>query len=1209
MTEIKTSINIEKNSPVVIEDISATDQEQTLKTCEQILRNTDTSVRVKDQSEKYLEKQTNKDNLFNEGIVVMNQGTNLQNVLDEEIYLKRKQSEENLEDNDGNEIEKAGQPVCHVTFDQSLYMKASEIIAASPELKTCLVTRLGGFQLIMSYMGAIGYIMDGSGLDVLWQTVCADDLRWNAHINKIVKKANSTLGFVKRNLYSCSEQTKHAAYVTIVRPHLEYASAVWDPYIQDQINSIEAVQRRAVSNKRKRNHVDTNQLRQKLSSLIDKDCDIHNIQVDLLIKNFVDVIERASVDVAAFRTGKLWINYIRQITILKLFIHAERSGDWYLHLYPISQMIPYLHAAGRTQYAKSARLYHQTMKTVQSVMSEDDYARFTTHGYFTIRRTHHFWSGIFTDQTIEQNLMRMLKSAGGMTHGREITESTLTNWVHSFPFTIPICKSIEQFTNINCTSSYQHRDLNAGSESKDKRDHETFYMWLSAHSPFVYTCESVVCLSTGMVAGKIVNCDNAFEVGCIAASDMTNGNFSDVKLKRNDKVKNIAKMEVYLSYELAPQPPSLFLDGLMRKSPKSELGQLFRSKAPLESCFPDDAMYIVDGGYLLRVVIWPANPTYSQVCDSYVSYTERHYGNEAIVVFDGYECTTSTKSAEQKRRATKSSSRDIMFDESMQTVTTQSAFSSNDRNKTRLISMLVQQFKDKFIKTRQATADADRLIVETALSESGNSHPVVVIGTDTDLLVMLISLAPPDCGMYMLCSTNPIALYSITLIQNAVGNKKPHLLFAHSVTGCDTVSALFGLGKKKAIDILDQYTDDDSLDVFINETSSKVKITSVGEKFILKLYGAPKSVDKLDKQRYLSYNKSIRRSSLTTAFKLESLPPTSRAAYFHLLRTYLQVQQWIGNTPDATKWGWYLQDDTLKPVETDQPAAPDTLLKMVACSCDKILNYDDLVEQKIGQFGKAQAIFIFLICLPAAIPAPMAYFAQIFLTATPDHWCYVPELADVNLTIEQIRKLTIPHQDSTHSQCKMYDVNFTSYLNQSEGNLTADPTWKTTSCKNGWIMSNFGVVIGGILYAWISDKYGRRMGILVPVLVLISSGIISAFCPEIFSWMILRTIQISCLSLFLTNYVYSIEIVGKKYRSTAAILMAFAFCSCVMIVSGLAYLTKEWKYLTLAICVPSVVALPLICRLVVEMRKLVFKKQIKIYEYLLLNTGSNINEE
>ena len=120
-----------------------------------------------------------------------------------------------------------------------------------------------------------------------------------------------------------------------------------------------------------------------------------------------------------------------------------------------------------------------------------------------------------------------------------------------------------------------------------------------------------------MIAGKTVNCDNAFEVGCIAASAMTNGNFSDVKLKCNDKVKTIAstantvtirnervtinpdvlfsritcilrdssEMEVYLSYELAPQPPSLFQDGLMRKSPKSASGQLLRSKARLSLAF------------------------------------------------------------------------------------------------------------------------------------------------------------------------------------------------------------------------------------------------------------------------------------------------------------------------------------------------------------------------------------------------------------------------------------------------------------------------------------------------------------------------------------------------------------------------------------------------------------------------------------------------
>ena len=64
-------------------------------------------------------------------------------------------------------------------------------------------------------------------------------------MENIVVKANKSLGFVRRNLYPYSESTKRLAYVTIIRPKLEYATAVWDPYRQEQIASIEAVQRRA----------------------------------------------------------------------------------------------------------------------------------------------------------------------------------------------------------------------------------------------------------------------------------------------------------------------------------------------------------------------------------------------------------------------------------------------------------------------------------------------------------------------------------------------------------------------------------------------------------------------------------------------------------------------------------------------------------------------------------------------------------------------------------------------------------------------------------------------------------------------------------------------------------------------------------------------------------------------------------------------------
>jgi hypothetical protein len=74
----------------------------------------------------------------------------------------------------------------------------------------------------------------------------SQDLKWNQHINNIAAKANRTLGFVRRNLKSCSRHIKTVAYKTLIRPILEYSASIWDPYTQLLINKLEAVQRRAV---------------------------------------------------------------------------------------------------------------------------------------------------------------------------------------------------------------------------------------------------------------------------------------------------------------------------------------------------------------------------------------------------------------------------------------------------------------------------------------------------------------------------------------------------------------------------------------------------------------------------------------------------------------------------------------------------------------------------------------------------------------------------------------------------------------------------------------------------------------------------------------------------------------------------------------------------------------------------------------------------
>jgi hypothetical protein len=68
---------------------------------------------------------------------------------------------------------------------------------------------------------------------------------WDDHVNSICSKANSALGFLRRNLKVSSSSIRERAYKAFVRPILEYAPSVWDPYEEKHKTAIEKVQRRA----------------------------------------------------------------------------------------------------------------------------------------------------------------------------------------------------------------------------------------------------------------------------------------------------------------------------------------------------------------------------------------------------------------------------------------------------------------------------------------------------------------------------------------------------------------------------------------------------------------------------------------------------------------------------------------------------------------------------------------------------------------------------------------------------------------------------------------------------------------------------------------------------------------------------------------------------------------------------------------------------
>ena len=71
------------------------------------------------------------------------------------------------------------------------------------------------------------------------------DMKWNTHVKKTAAKGNQMLCVLRRNLKNCPRNPKDLAYKSILRPKLEYASSVWDPYTAENINKLEGVQRRS----------------------------------------------------------------------------------------------------------------------------------------------------------------------------------------------------------------------------------------------------------------------------------------------------------------------------------------------------------------------------------------------------------------------------------------------------------------------------------------------------------------------------------------------------------------------------------------------------------------------------------------------------------------------------------------------------------------------------------------------------------------------------------------------------------------------------------------------------------------------------------------------------------------------------------------------------------------------------------------------------
>lgn len=90
-----------------------------------------------------------------------------------------------------------------------------------------------------------GTIMDRAESEKDVGVIIDNKLSFDQHISEKVNKANSVMGVI-RGSFTCMDRTTFKLlYTSLVRPHLEYANQVWNPYLKKHIDLIENVKRRA----------------------------------------------------------------------------------------------------------------------------------------------------------------------------------------------------------------------------------------------------------------------------------------------------------------------------------------------------------------------------------------------------------------------------------------------------------------------------------------------------------------------------------------------------------------------------------------------------------------------------------------------------------------------------------------------------------------------------------------------------------------------------------------------------------------------------------------------------------------------------------------------------------------------------------------------------------------------------------------------------
>ncbi|XP_074991235.1 LOW QUALITY PROTEIN: solute carrier family 22 member 6-A-like [Calonectris borealis] len=254
--------------------------------------------------------------------------------------------------------------------------------------------------------------------------------------------------------------------------------------------------------------------------------------------------------------------------------------------------------------------------------------------------------------------------------------------------------------------------------------------------------------------------------------------------------------------------------------------------------------------------------------------------------------------------------------------------------------------------------------------------------------------------------------------------------------------------------------------------------------------------------------------------------------------------------------------------------------------------FANLLEH-VGGMGRFQVASVLLLALPILMMA-CHNLLQNFTAATNDHRCRLRwETNATGLEPQDLLRVSVPRGE----RCRRF-VTPQWWLLETNGSAPNSSWPETEPCHDGWtydrsvftstIVTEWdlvcssrglkqlaqslymaGVLVGGVVFGGLSDRFGRRALLTWCYLQMGAMGTCSSFAPTFTAYCLFRFLTGMAYSgLILNSVSLSLEWMPTRTRALVGTFMGYCYTIGQFLLAGIAYAIPDWRWLQLSVSLP-----------------------------------------